>query len=341
MDKLTALWRVAVSPVTFVVLALLWCLDLAVGSFINTTHPELFGSMDAYPFALWLELVGRKAMPSSLWVYLLAALTWAMVLSLLLCTLNWFFRRRKRMRGAGEVLVHLGFLLVFAGFVLGSMLGTRVQGVVVPQGTTAPVGDTGLSLRLDRIDPVTGPRGVVDTPAAVALLAGGREVASGVSRVNHPLMWGPTVVYSRDLRQQVVGLEVEVAGLGMAQVTTEAPAPLPDGTRLVLGLLLQDGQVLGGLTGPGGVVNLAGAGNRSLGSAYLSPRGKMTARLGSRDVRLSGAVVQTAGVFDVHRDPGVWLVICGGVILGLGTLWALAGYLGLIPGPVPGESKAE
>ena len=36
------------------------------------------------------------------------------------------------------------------------------------------------------------------------------------------------------------------------------------------------------------------------------------------------------GLFDVHRDPGIWLALSGGVILAIGTLWALFGYLGLI-----------
>lgn len=339
MHRLSALWRLAVSPVTFVTLSLLWCLDLAVGSFLNYYNPDIFGSMDAYPFALWLDLVGSRAMPLSLWVYLLAVLTWAMIVSLLFCTLNWFFRRRKRMRGVGEVLVHLGFLLVFAGFVLGSTMGTRVQGLAVAEGESAAVGETGLALRLDRIEAVTGPGGrPVDTPASVALLRDGREVASGVSRTNHPLLWGATVVYSRSLRQQLSGVEVEAAGGGRARLTPQAPsADLPGGGRMVLRLLLQDGQTVRGLVGPGGVVGLVEAGGRPLGNAYLTPRGMTRGRVGTTDLVLTDFVIQTAGIFDVHQDPGIWLVIIGGVILGLGTLWALAGYLGLLPAPVREE----
>jgi hypothetical protein len=47
-------------------------------------------------------------------------------------------------------------------------------------------------------------------------------------------------------------------------------------------------------------------------------------------VRLAGEPV---GLYDVHHDPGVWLVIIGTVVLGMGTLWSLAGYLGLLPSP--------
>ena len=134
LTMLSVLWRAAVHPVTFVVLCLLWCLDLGLGSLLAYERPDIFGSMDAYPFALWLREVGRRALPWSAWVYLLAALTWAMTASLALCTANWFWRRRRSLRGLGEVLVHLGFLLVFGGFVVEATLGARAHGVVVPEG---------------------------------------------------------------------------------------------------------------------------------------------------------------------------------------------------------------
>jgi hypothetical protein len=37
------------------------------------------------------------------------------------------------------------------------------------------------------------------------------------------------------------------------------------------------------------------------------------------------------GVYNVHRDPGIWMVLIGAVILALGMLWALVGYLGFLP----------
>jgi hypothetical protein len=246
-----AIWRAATSPVTFVILALLWCLDLGAGSLFAYYEPRVFGSLDAYPFGEWLEAVGRRALPDSLWVYFLVALTWMMIFSLLLCTANWFFRRRRRMKGVGEFLIHLGFMLVFAGFVIGSVAGSRVQGVRIAVGQTVEVGP-GLALRVDRIDPLVSPGGdLLDSRATVALLEGGQETASGVSRTNHPLIRGPTVVYSRSAFQ---------AGRG-----------------------------------PGG-----------------------------------GMVI--GGVFDIHTDPGVWWVITGGIVLGLGTIWSLLGYLGIFPG---------
>src|SRR5512134_1147183 len=118
LTTLSVLWRAAVHPVTFVVICLLWCLDLGLGSLLAYDRADIVVSMDAYPFALWLRDVGRRSLPWSAWVYLLASLTWAITASLALCTVNWFWKRRRNVKSLGEVLVHLGFLLVFTGFVI-------------------------------------------------------------------------------------------------------------------------------------------------------------------------------------------------------------------------------
>ncbi len=253
-------WRIAVNPATFVVICLLWCLDLALGSLLAYERPDVFGSMDAYPFALWLRQVGRRALPQSAWVYWLAALTWAMTASLALCTVNWFWRRRRSLRGLGEVLVHLGFLLVFTGFVVEAVVGTRVHGVVLAEGGAAPIPALGITLRLERIELVTSPAGeVLDTVSALAVGRGGAWVR-GTSRLNHPLIDGATVVYPRGTQE------------------------------------------------------------------YPGPRGRVL-----------------VGRYDVHRDPGVRLVLAGAVALFVGTLWAFGSYLAaprLAPAPPPVSSSA-
>ena len=133
MAALGWLWRVASAPVTFVVLSILWCIDLAAGSIhAYRLDPQFWVKMDAVPFNEWLTRVAPTVWPASWWVYGLVALTYLVIASLLICTLNWFFRRCRGARGMGEVLVHLGFLLVFAGFVLGSGWGVRTQGVEGP-----------------------------------------------------------------------------------------------------------------------------------------------------------------------------------------------------------------
>jgi hypothetical protein len=201
MRSLQALWRLAVHPVTFVVICLLWCLDLGLGSLLAYQRQDIFGTMDAYPFALWLREVARRTLPWSAWVYALAALTWAMTASLAVCTVNWFWSRRKSLRGLGEFLVHLGFLLIFTGFVVEAVLGTRVHGVQIVEGGEVAIGQLGITLRLERAEFTRSPEGeVLDTVSTLAVLDGASRV-TGTSRLNHPLIAGATVVYPRGSRE--------------------------------------------------------------------------------------------------------------------------------------------
>jgi hypothetical protein len=332
---LARLWETAVSPAFFTVVCLLWCLDLGVGSFVAYADPARFGRMDALPFARWLAVFGPATLPASLWVYLMAGLTWLMTVSLVLCTIHWFFRKRRRLRGVGEVLVHLGFLLVFAGYVVGSLAGERVQGVVALPGSFVDVPDLGLSLRLDRLDFTRSPSGrVLDTVSRVTVRNRFGETSEGEIRMNHPLMRGPLVVYPRDSARAVGGADILIDGPGRMILTADAPVHFADGSTLVATRILQPGQGLGPFLGPGVVVALRGPGGETLGSGYLAPLTGLTeAAPGGARVRLLGLTPVTAAVYDIHTDPGVWLVLAGAVILTLGTLWALAGYLANRPVP--------
>ena len=60
-------WRLSVHPVTFVVLSVLWCVDLAAGSIAAYYNdPQFWQKMDAYPFNLWLKQVAPGTFPVSL-----------------------------------------------------------------------------------------------------------------------------------------------------------------------------------------------------------------------------------------------------------------------------------
>jgi len=322
-----ALWRIAVNPVTFVVICLLWCLDLGLGSLLAYQRPDIFGGMDAYPFALWLREVGRRALPWSAWVYLLAALTWTMTASLALCTANWFWRRRGRVRALGEVLVHLGFLLIFTGFVVEAVLGTRVHGVLIGPGDEVALPPLGLALRLERIDFKTSPAGeVLDTVSALVVRRGG-ESASGTSRLNHPLIAGSTVIYPRGFERVITAVRLLTPG-GALRLEPGDAALLADGRRLVLRAVLQRDEERGGRRGPAAFVSLVGPTGQQVQSALLAPGG------GSGQVVIGGVTValdrledRLLGRYDVHRDPGVRFVLFGAVLLFAGTLWAFGTYV--------------
>ncbi len=331
------LWRVSVHPVTFVVLSILWCLDLAGGSIAAYFNdPQFWQKMDAYPFNLWLKQVAPRTFPVSLWLYILVVLSYLMILSLLLCTINWFLKRRKRLKGFGEVLVHLGFLLIFAGFVGGSALGYR-NSVVLEEGQTLPVKGMGISVKLQSFDVVQSPQGrPLDTISDLAVFVDGRRVAEGKVRTNHPLIKGSTVIYPPDdYEHGVTGGVLGTSTSGAVTVRTSQDAPLRDGRFLSIGGVLQEGQRRGSAVGPGILLLIRDRGGRTAGSAYLSnaPGMQRTALLGGVRITLGQLLDSSRGVFRVHYDPGVWLVVLGSVILALGTVWALAGFLGIIKDP--------
>ena len=250
-----------------------------------------------------------------------------LVVSLVLCTLNWFFRRRRHMRGMGEVLVHLGFLLIFSGFVLGSGFGERTQGIQIAEGETAAVGESGLSLRVDGVDSVRGPGGRVwDVVSRVALLRDGRAVAEGMVRTNHPLIWGSTVVYPQGAYAKVLGASLATSE-GSVTLRQGEAAELAGGRRLVLKGTLDPGDRRGPYFGPGVLLSHVGGAGESLGTAFLAPAQGGVTDLGGLRVRLLDLAIVPNGVYNVHRDPGVNLVLWGAVILTVGTFWALFGYL--------------
>ena len=336
----SGLWRVSVHPVTFVVITIMWCIDLAGGSIAAYFNdPQFWQKMDSYPFNLWMKQVAPKTFPVSLWVYILVALSYIMVISLLLCTANWFLKRRKRLKGYGEVLVHLGFLLIFAGFVLGSSLGTRTR-VVLEAGQVVPVKEMGVSLKLNDLEVVQSPGGrPMDTLSDVTVLKGDREVAAGTIRTNHPLLHGSTVIYPPDdYEQGVTGGVLGTSTSGAMTVKAGQDALLKDGRTLSIGGVLQEGQRRGESVGPGILLLIRNRGGRVAGSAYLSnaPGMQSSALLGGVQITLGQLLDSSRGVFRVHYDPGVWLVFLGSVILALGTVWALAGFLGIIRDPEGG-----
>jgi hypothetical protein len=330
-DGMGWFWRVASSPVTFVVLSVLWCLDLAAGSiYAYRLDPQFWVKMDSLPFNEWLTRVAPAVWPQSWWVYGLVILTYLVIASLAVCSLNWFFRRRRRARGMGEVLVHLGFLLVFAGFVLGSGWGLRTQGVRVAEGETVAVADQGLQLRLDGVEVVRGPDGrALDTVSRVTLMGEGVGVTAGTVRTNHPLLAGSIVVYPQGAQSHLTGARVAVERAGVHTLTTGSGASLPDGRTLVLERILHPGDRVGPYFGPGFLVAvLASDGIRQAGG-FLTPMAPDVLQLSGVRMRLVDVQVTPVGVFNVHHDPGVVLVLLGAAILTLGTFWALAGYLWL------------
>jgi hypothetical protein len=59
------------------------------------------------------------------------------------------------------------------------------------------------------------------------------------------------------------------------------------------------------------------------GATVVYPRGVQRETTGEPPVPIGPFFA----VYDVHRDPGVWLVMVGALLITLGTVWAFVLYL--------------
>lgn len=325
------LWDLAVSPAVFVVLCILWCANLGIGSILAFQRdPNFWMKMDSMPLGVWLERFAPKELPQSLWVYILVVLTWLVMISLITCTIGWFIHRRARKRTFGEVFLHLGFGLVFAGFVAGSGWGVRVPNVSASAGEVVEISDLGLKLKLESIENRMNEAGErLDTVSNLTLTdLAGNTLVSGSAKINHPLIHGATVVYPLGGETRTVGSVVEAGALGLLEVREGRETPLPDGRVLRVAGSLAPGQRYQRWVGPGTFVTIGKAGGQDengvfLGEFPLFRRG----RLGPYELEWRSSVDATVGGFNVHHDPGIQLVLAGALLLTLGTFWALGAYL--------------
>ncbi len=327
-------WSTLTSPVTFVVICFLWILNLGLGSIAAYfDDPKFWVKMDSYPFNVWLREIAPESLPQSLWIYILVVLTFLMVVSLLLCTVNWFFRKRRRFKGIGEVLVHLGFLLIFAGFVLGSAFGQRTL-VDVIEGGASKIPMMDLTLSLKKLEVVRSPDGgSLDTLSEISLTGDGGVSARGRISLNHPLISGYTVVYPPDdYGHFITGGVVGTSEAGARYMERGTAVELARGRKLILEGIVQAGQTMRNLAGPGLFLVMRDTEGTVVDTGYISsaPGNRSIISLDGTTVILGQLRESAIGRYRVHYDPGVWLVIAGAVILALGTLWALAGYLGII-----------
>jgi hypothetical protein len=324
-------WNILVSPAGFVLLSSLWSLDLAIGSIIAYKRdPKFWTKMDSMPFDVWLERFAPMELPHSLWVYLLVGLTWLVMISLVLCTIGWFLSRRARHRGMAEVLVHLGFMLVFIGFIIGNGWGERVQNVSARQGEVLDIDSLGVRLKLDGVDIKRDEAGnALDTISRVSLFNSHDDLlVEGEARLNHPLIYGATVVYPAGGGERVTGATLLIGGMGSVSVDSSLVTALLDGRELRVKGALDKDQRYSRWVGPGVFITLSQKGGPEMAGVFVGELPTFEkGRLGNLDVTYVKSIKSIEANFNVHRDPGVWFVILGALILGLGTIWALGGYL--------------
>jgi hypothetical protein len=191
---MTRLWRLLTSLKTCVWTALFFCLSGAAGSLAMGWFPWLFADMDAQVFAGWFARKGFLVPAATLWLYGLLAATGLLALNAACCAaerLFRIFRGEVTLRRLLPHVMHLAFLGVVLAHLASAFYGDRITGMMVLQGSVAPVGKTGWALRLDRLDAAFGPEWPPrDVDATVTLYRDRTPVARGIVRTNQPLFHG-------------------------------------------------------------------------------------------------------------------------------------------------------
>ncbi len=301
-------------------LALLSGLTLlaALGSFAIQLRPEDYASIEEGVLWDWLKAQGAAA--PTWWVLGMVFLTALLAVNACCCVVASLLRARRRgirARTLWAHATHLGFLLVLAGHLIGSVWGFRANNRMGFPGQTLRIAERpGWEFQIGPVRLEYAPEGFPRLlEAAVAVRSGAQTLARGAVRVNHPVTAQGVAFYLKDIRPAPRGWALHLPDGRPLYAEVGRPLPLPGGSSL----LLQDWQQL-----PDGrlVVQTAwvGAGGQTA-QDWVAPRpGELLPLPADPPLRWGELAVDDAGIFDVRYDPGAGLALSGGILLSASIL---------------------
>jgi hypothetical protein len=331
-------WKFLCSLKLAIVLASTATAVAVAGSLVMAAHPRIFGNMDQTVLGEWLAETGSGAAGLSWWVFLCGLLVLMLGLNTLCCFLDWLFRIRSRWRKTGEYLVHLGFVLVLAAYIWGSLAGFRSEGNQLFVGQTVAIDQMpGYFLRLENFQPRFDRAGrPIDMVADVTLLLGDRPITRQASSINHPLAWRGMVVLPGSFGRQLEGFRFFLPGRGTLALRPGTVVSLEDGLSLkVLKFLPDAGRLEGGkvvegresLGNPAMKLELSGP-DRELWQGWYFLGEGIPFPLIQAGVRLwpTDPIQRLYGVLTINRDPGAPLAMAGAILMLTGILVALLSF---------------
>ncbi|MEE8575470.1 MAG: cytochrome c biogenesis protein ResB [Thermodesulfobacteriota bacterium] len=328
------LWALFTSLELTIVLAILVCLAAAYGSILTMGNSAFYRGLDSAILLPTLLKGGTENLKLTLWIFVLIILVAIFSVNTALCTLDKLIQIARRELGIKSLLphiVHIGFLIAVLGHLLGSVYGFKNPYNFLVKGEQVSVpGAEEVSVRLERVKIDRTEEGEISNlKTTVTIIEDGEEQVTGDIEINGPLLYKGIGFYHANQGEIPVGLELSVGGGGGVQhsvrfgdsfIFNEAEYRLgelypdfimgSDGVAYsrsakfanpVQEIVTPDGQsAYLPLRGPGSSANLSGKG-------------------GTRIV-LTDFILAPYAVLIINKDPGIWLIVIGSIILTLGVV---------------------
>lgn len=329
------LWKLCCSLKLAIVLATLATFLLMGGSLLFPGTPQVFGRLDSMPLGAWLANVASTAPGLCWWFYPFVAAMVLLLANTACCFIDWLLHLGARWRKSGEYLIHLGVVLLLAGYIWGAAAGWRHLALPCTVGElTALPNWPGHYLAVDSFRPELADGGrPVDMISQVRLLAGDRQLLAGEVRINHPLLENGLVITPASFGRTAVGFTFMIAGQRFDLKAGDS-LRLADGGRLDMLRFLPDarrqadGQILyrsDRVGTPAFELDYAPVNGRTWHGWYflLEPPPTPLQPLRLRPLR---PLYRSYSNLTVTYDPGARLAATGGLVTAAGCLLALLSF---------------
>ncbi len=326
------IWSFFASVKLTVALAALICITAAWGSIVAVRHPEFYGGLDRIVLFPWLFRSGLTYLKFTLWLYALIALTALFAVNTAVCAADKIYvivKTKLPIQSFYPQIVHVGFLVALLGHLAGSVLGFKTYGNVLVKGAVTPVPRMeGLSMRLDGLETTQTPDGeLTSLKTRITLIKDSKEILTDDIGINSPLLYKGAAFYHADQGRTPTGVALIAAG-ERVETPFYAKFKTRDKAEYALGKIFPD-------------FRLDEKGNPFSASpefanphveiipakgspAYLDmSRPGSSVTIGGKTIRLAGYVQSEYVSLNVGKDPGIWLIIAGSVILVAGMLLLL------------------
>ncbi len=302
-------------------LTVLICIDTAVGSFIVLRDRPFYEELDREILFPYLLKIAPMHPELTLWIFVLILLVALFAVNTTVCTIDKLYmilKKKAPRRALLPQLVHIGFLVALAGHLIGSIDGFRAYGNVAIEGEKVPVPNTeGLYMRLDGVDAeFSRLAGLTALSVSMTLLEDDQVVYTDVMSINDPLIYRGIAFYYVKHGRTLKGFIVDVDGRTM-EVSPDGSFASPSGR------IFYFGKIYSADDGSGRAVPFIEviADNGKRGFLRLIPSSRV--EIDGTPIALKDYVLATYGIFTINKDPGIWLI-------GAGSLMLVVGMVGLM-----------